>query len=427
MGPESQSRTDGDSADAAPVENRYVGQLISGLAEARIELNARATNPVTRDDEMNFAVSWLSAELRAINEEALREGRTSLSSSRVAAIIEQVMSTTFDATLLKRTWTDEFAKAQNLWVIGTERCRVQLADGSIVDGPVLADSNDELERAVLSLRAESSRPTASWNRLSHQLEFVLRDLATRVTAAKHTTGDDVFVTLRRATMAKLELADLVANGTMPPEVGEFLDACVKSGMRILVGGNMNTGKTVLLRALAASLDKDTPLVTVEGEAELMLKQHAGDPYPKWILELEALEAGLDGEGEVDLARLIMDTQRYSPGCLIVGEVRGPEAQALSKAGNQGYHVMGSIHSSSAIHAVRNAALYLEEYSGVSGAAALERMSMGVDVAVYLEMSNGRRQVAEIVDVGDVIDGTLKAEPVYRLNSVLGANGSVVCW
>ena len=403
---------DGAVPVEAPVETRYVGQLIGELAEARTELHERSKDPVSEASERQFSTSWLRGRLRSINEALLTSGTTALASAQISAIIEQVLSTTFDATKLWRVWTEDFGDAQNLWVIGTERCRVQLGDGSMVDGPVLAGSNDELERAVRSLRAMSSRPDAPWNRLAHQLEFVVPSDATRVTATKYTTGTDVFVTLRRATMARLSLADLVANQTMPPEVGEFLNTAVAAGMRILVGGAMNSGKTVLLRALAASLDPDTPLVLVEGQAELMLKRFAGDPYPKWILETESLPAGADGHGEVELARLIKDAQRMSPGCVLVGEVRGEEAQALSKAVNQGYQVMGTIHSSSAVHAVRNAALYLQEYSSIESGPALQRMAMGIDIAVFLEQINGTRRVAEVVAVGDSFDDQLKSDMVY---------------
>ena len=58
----------------------------------------------------------------------------------------------------------------------------------------------------------------------------------------------------------------------PPEMVEFLSACVKARVNMVISGGTGSGKTTLLNALSAFIPDDERVATIEDAAELRLQQ-----------------------------------------------------------------------------------------------------------------------------------------------------------
>ncbi len=392
---------------------QYGTHLIRELADARAAL-VEENGQVAQADEERFAAAWFRSEIEQIQTERLEQGESKLAPSAVDELRQFVLDAAFHGAQIWRLWL-EHETALNMWVNGTDPVQIELADGRIVAGPAVAKSSAALINAIRALRERSSRPDDPWDHTHHALEFVVEEDGTRVTAINH-VNKQPFVTFRRPTFLKVTLDDLVGNDTMSRPCANFLDAAVRAKFRILIGGSMNTGKTVLLRALASSLPKDWITVTAESQAELLLDEFAGEPYPDFIVALEARQSGADGSGEISLNRLIEDAQRMSPKCVIVGEIRGAESEALAKSVSQGYMVMATIHGYSARHSIGTAALYLEQYTEMNTDAALRRMADGIDLAIFMDMVDGKRIVAEVAAIGDAdamdVGGVVKSDLIF---------------
>ncbi len=401
--------------DVEQVVESYGPGLVRDLADARAGLLEEQPG-VDTDDELRFAESWFKKRIATIQGDRLSAGIAKLDFDAETSLRQFVLDTAFQGAQLWRVWNDH-PTATNLWVQGNEDVIIEQDDGSVITLPPVAKTSSEIRTAVRSLRSRSSRPDEPWDHTHHALEFVVDD-GTRVTAIDQVTAKP-FVTFRRPTLLKITLDDLVGNQTMARTTADFLAAAVQAKFRILVAGSMNTGKTVMLRALAAALPKDWITVTAESQAELMLDQFAGELYPQFIVALEARKPGADGSGAVSLNRLIEDAQRMSPKCVIVGEVRGEEAVALSKSVSQGYQVMSTIHGYSSFHAVSTAALYLEQHTNIGPEAALRRMADGIDLVVFMDIVSGKRMVAEVAVIGDAIDGVVKADLVFDHTGQVG--------
>ena len=401
------------SLDSGADASAYVELLVPELAQARSDQSDKWLDE-GRDwsiaDEKGFAHTWLNQAMRRVQEQRLSEGAAKLDDAAVKSIVQGVIDASFSGGRLLRAWNENLT-ATNLTAQGTEPVRLEQANGAILMLEPVANTVEQFRAAILACRAQSTRPDAPWDHQNHELELVLND-GTRLTAIDFVVPVP-FVTLRRPTFKIVTLDDLVANETMTAQAGAFLKAAVKSKQRILVGGSMNSGKTVTLRALAAALPSDASLVTAESSGELLLKDGAGDPYPHFITPLEARRPGADGRGEVTLGQLIMNAQRMSPTCVIVGEVRGPEAQALAKSLRQGYQVMSTIHGMSAVDSVANAALYLEEYEGTPSDAALKGIVRSVDVVVFMEQIDGKRVVAEIAAPMTTFEDAIQCATIYK--------------
>lgn len=211
--------------------------------------------------------------------------------------------------------------------------------------------------------------------------------------------DGAMVSIRRFGTKPIRAADLVANKSVPAEVVDFLAACVRARLNIVVSGGTGSGKTTLLNALSAFVPDDERVITIEDAAELRLQQpHVG--------RLETRPANVEGVGEVITRDLVRNALRMRPDRIVVGECRGAEALDMLQAMNTGHD--GSLTT---VHAndTREALGRLELMVGMAG----------FDLPLWVI----RRQIASavhvVVQVSRLIGGARK---VMKVSEVTGVEG-----
>ena len=96
---------------------------------------------------------------------------------------------------------------------------------------------------------------------------------------------------------------------------------------------MNSGKTTMLRALAAEVPPRERIVTIEQALELGLD--ADQVRHPDLVALEARPANLEGEGLIAVADLVRRALRMNADRVIVGEVLGDEVLPMLNAMSQG--------------------------------------------------------------------------------------------
>ena len=72
------------------------------------------------------------------------------------------------------------------------------------------------------------------------------------------------------------MEDLLRFGTLTPKAGQFLEACVRGKLNVLISGGTGSGKTTTLNVLSSAIPDDERIVTVEDAAELQLSPGARD-------------------------------------------------------------------------------------------------------------------------------------------------------
>ena len=80
------------------------------------------------------------------------------------------------------------------------------------------------------------------------------------------------ITIRKFAATPYTVDDLVRFGTITPQMAEFLEACVKARMNIIISGGTGSGKTTMLNILSSFIPADERIVTIEDAAELQLPQ-----------------------------------------------------------------------------------------------------------------------------------------------------------
>lgn len=173
-----------------------------------------------------------------------------------------------------------------------------------------------------------------------------------------------------------------------------LHEAIAQRCNIVVSGATSSGKTTLLAALAAHIERTSRLVVLEDVAELRLEH----PH---VVRLETRDATPDGVGALGLDALLRTALRLRPDRIVVGEIRGTEAVHLLHALNTGHDgSMSTVHANSALDALaRLASLVLQSAPNWPLAAVREHVARAIDIVVHVERGHdGHRQVVEIAEV-----------------------------
>jgi len=293
-------------------------------------------------------------------------------------------------------WLDD-PDVENLNVNGCDRVFVRYADGTRARVGAVADSDEDLVDLIRLVAARSGLEERRFDRGAPALNLSLPGGA-RLFAVMAVTGRPS-VSIRRHRYLNVTLDQLVALGEMDDALAAQLSALVQAGKNILVAGGAASGKTTLLRALAAEIDPAERLVTIEDTLELGLDVDT-DLHPD-VVALQAREANIEGQGAIELADLVRWALRMSPDRVIVGEVRGAELIPMLNAMSQGNDgSLSTIHSSTSAGVFDKLAAYAAQApERLSREATTLLVAAAVHVVVHLALTpDGTRVVSSVREV-----------------------------
>jgi len=208
------------------------------------------------------------------------------------------------------------------------------------------------------------------------------------------------LTVRRFRRQGLSLRELVAGGTLPPDLAELLALCVAARASVLVSGGTGSGKTTTLNALSGAIPGEERIVTIEDAAELRLRQ-------RHVVRLEARPPNLEGRGEITIRQLVVNALRMRPDRIVVGEVRGAEALDMLQALNTGHDgSLTTVHANSPADALRRVeTLALMAGVGLPHAAVREQVASALDMVVHqARLPDGSRVIESVTEVVRVAGG-----------------------
>jgi pilus assembly protein CpaF len=202
------------------------------------------------------------------------------------------------------------------------------------------------------------------------------------------------LTIRKFSRDPYTMDDLIEFGTLTPKSAQFLAACVRGKLNVLISGGTGTGKTTTLNALSAFVPGDERIVTIEDAAELQLQQ-------EHVITLEARPPNIEGQGEVRIRELVRNALRMRPDRIIVGEVRGAETLDMLQAMNTGHEgSLTTIHANSPRDALsRLETLVLTAGVDLPLRAIREQISSAFDLLIQINrLVDGSRRVTNVTEV-----------------------------
>lgn len=217
------------------------------------------------------------------------------------------------------------------------------------------------------------------------------------------------LTIRKFKEELANIDDFLRTGTLTPYMARFLEACVQAKLNIIICGGTGGGKTTLLNVLSSFIGHDERIITIEDAAELKLEQ-------EHVISLETRLTNYEGEGEITIRDLVINSLRMRPDRIIVGEVRGKEAFDMLQAMNTGHSgSLTTMHANSPIDALnRLETMILMAGMEIPIPALREYIENAIDIVVHIQrLSDGKRKVTSICEV-DGFDGDM-----IRLKEIFG--------
>ena len=227
--------------------------------------------------------------------------------------------------------------------------------------------------------------------------------------------DGPALTIRKFAADPYQADDLIEFGTMTSPVAQFLEACVRGRINVLVAGGTGAGKTTTLNVISSFIPDDERILTIEDAAELKLQQ----PH---VINLEARPSNAEGRGEVSIRDLVKNALRMRPDRIIVGECRSAEALDMLQAMNTGHEgSVSTIHCNSP----RDALSRLETITMMAGMelsnrAIREQIASAIQLIVYQQrLKDGTRRFTHVTEVAGMEGEVITLQDIFLFDFSAG--------
>jgi len=213
----------------------------------------------------------------------------------------------------------------------------------------------------------------------------------QMTLGQEVTAHGSTFTIRKFKDEPITPTDLIEWKTFVPLSIAYIWLAVENGKSMLFAGGTASGKTTSLNAIALFIPPMAKIVTLEDTREVKL------PHPNWIPSVTRDSFDAAGRGEINMYELLRAAMRQRPEYIIVGEVRGKEAQTLFQAMSTGHTTYSTIHAdsvSSVVHRIENPPLDVPR----NMLSALDIVCVQVQARVGGKRIRRSKQIVEILDI-----------------------------
>lgn len=204
-----------------------------------------------------------------------------------------------------------------------------------IETSVVFDNDINLNKYVVETSERVERPVSEAHPI---VDAVMPDgsRANYIYSRKVSLGGSSF-TIRKFNETPISVPMLVNWGTWSDQMAAYLWLCLENGISIFVCGETASGKTTTLNAMTTFIPMEHKVYTVEQTPEITI------PHPVWqhLLTRESGE-----KTDVTMFDLLIASLRSRPDYIIVGEIRGKEANITFQAMQTGHPVMSTFHAGS---------------------------------------------------------------------------------
>ncbi len=230
----------------------------------------------------------------------------------------------------------------------------------------------------------------------------------QMTLGHEVTAHGSTFTIRKFKDEPITPTDLIEWRTYSPLSIAFLWLAVENGKSCIFAGGTASGKTTSLNAISLFIPPIAKIVTLEDTRELKL------PHKNWIPSItrESFDSG--GKGSIDMYELLRAALRQRPEYILVGEVRGKEAQTLFQAMSTGHVTYATTHAdsvASVVHRFENPPMNVPR----NMLSALDLVSVQVQARFGGQRIRRNKTLIEILDI-DPRTNELITNEVFKWNA-----------
>ena len=204
-----------------------------------------------------------------------------------------------------------------------------------IESSIIFENDIELNKYIVETSERVERPVSEAKPI---VDAIMPDgsRANFIYSRKVSLGGSSF-TIRKFNETPISGCHLVYWGTWSSQLAAYLWLCLENGISVFVCGETASGKTTTLNAATAFIPYDNKCYTVEQTPEITL------PHPIWQ-HLITRESG--EKTDVTMFDLLIASLRSRPDYIIVGEIRGQEANITFQAMQTGHPVISTFHAGS---------------------------------------------------------------------------------
>jgi len=373
--------------------------------DIKADVHRRLIETMNLGEARKMPVEQLYKECERQADNLLSDLNRPLSGPEKAQLLREVMDDVFGLGPLEEFLRDDFVS--DILVNGAKVCYVERY-GQLTKVDAAFRDDQQLIQVIQRIGARVGRRI---DESSPMLDARLED-GSRVNAIIPPLSlDGPSLSIRRFGTVPIDMNALIKLGTFTEEMVEFLEACVRCKLNVLLSGGTGTGKTTMLNVLSKWIPEGERVVTIEDAAELQLQR-------EHVVRLETRPQNVEGVGEVTQRSLLRNCLRMRPDRIIIGEVRGSEALDMLQAMNTGHEgSMTTVHANSP----RDAFMRIENMVAMAGlnfpvSAIRQQMTSALNILVHLSrLSGGQRKLVNICEVNHMEGDTILMQDIFRFN------------
>ncbi|MCT4563777.1 MAG: ATPase, T2SS/T4P/T4SS family [Maledivibacter sp.] len=214
------------------------------------------------------------------------------------------------------------------------------------------------------------------------------------------------LTIRKQKKEVFTAEKLIDFGTATKNMFEFLDVLGESEISNMVIGPTNSGKTATLQTILTRLvekNGDRRIITMEDTAELNVKGAIA-----W-----------ETRNGVSLLDLLIHSLRQSPETMVLGEMRGQEAQTVVAAANTGHQIYNSFHANGPADApTRVLQMYMMGSTTLTQDMILDMIINAFPLCIFQKkLKDGSRKIMSISELEGYEGGRLKYREIFKFKPI----------
>ena len=239
----------------------------------------------------------------------------------------------------------------------------------------------------------------------------------RIAAMKTPLVDEdigVAASIRIVNPQSMQASDFVKGGTATAEMLDFLTECVRYGISVCVAGATSSGKTTLMGWLLTTIPDKKRIYTIEsGSRELALVREKEGKVSNSVIHTLTRDSENDRQ-RVDQIALLDMALRFNPDVIVVGEMRGPEANAAQEAARTGVAVITTIHSNSCEATYRRMVSLCKRAVDMSDETLMAYVTEAYPIVAFCkQLENRQRRLMEIMECEIRPDGSRHYRPLFQ--------------
>ena len=224
----------------------------------------------------------------------------------------------------------------------------------------------------------------------------------------------VAASIRIVNPQNMRKEDFVRSGTATEPMLDFLSQCVRYGISVCVAGATSSGKTTVAGWILTTIPYSKRIYTIEnGSRELALVREEDGKVVNSVIHTLTRDSEVERQ-KVDQISLLDMALRFNPDIVVVGEMRGAEANAAQEAARTGVAVLTTIHSNSCEATYRRMVSLCKRAVDMSDETLMDYVTEAYPIVVFCkQLENKQRRMMEIQECEILPDGTRHYRPLFR--------------